>query len=168
MNSLKFDPKGWQAAYLEEKNNLLYLLSRYDVKIEQIGATSIPSGRSDRNVDILVVAKSIPDMSSIAFKLQNSNYKVLDYLVTSESSALVKKTKVKGYGVTIRVVVNASKVHNRINAFQIYLKEEYSHIKKYNDFREELNKKFPNDWKSYYRRKRDYINATIDENFKFE
>lgn len=168
MNSLRFDPKGWKDTYLTERNNLLYLLSNFDVDIEQIGATSIPSGRSNRNVDILIVAKTIPDVSSIAFKLQNYGYKLLTYLSTPELSALVKQQRVKGYGITLRVILNASQVHLRYNAFKEYLLDSYKNIKHYNDFREELQKKYRNDWKSYYRRKRDFINMTIDENFKFE
>ena len=168
MNSLTFDPKGWQKAYLTERNNLLYLLSAFKVKIEQIGATSIPSGRSNNNVDILIVADSTAEMSSVAFKLQNNGYTVLDYLETAESSGLVKQEKVEGYGITVRVVARASLTHRRINAFQIYLKEDIKNIRHYNDFREELTKKYKDDWKLYYRRKRDYINAVLDENVKFE
>lgn len=168
MNSLRFDPKGWEQTYITERNNLLYLLSNFDIAIEQIGATSIPSGRSNRNVDILVVANSIPDVSSITLKLQNSGYKYLNYLSDHEISTLVKQSKVKGYGITLRVVLNASMIHQRFNAFKMFLKEDYKNIKHYNNFREELLKKYKRDWKSYYRRKRDYINMVIEENVKFE
>ena len=168
MSSLRFDPKGWDATYIAEKNNLLYLLSGFNFKVEQIGATSINSGRSNRNVDIMVVAESIPDVYSIVSKLQTSKYKSLDYLSDSEIVTLVKQTKVNGYGITLRVVANASRWHLRINAFQIYLNENYQNIKRYNDFRAELSRKYRHDWKSYYRCKRDFINAAIDERFKFE
>ena len=168
MSSLRFDPKGWDATYIAEKNNLLYLLSCFNFKVEQIGASSINSGRSNRNVDIMIVAESIPDVYSIVAKLQTAKYKSLDYLSDSEIVTLVKQTKVNGYGITLRVVANASRWHLRINAFQIYLNENYQNIKRYNDFRAELSHKYHHDWKSYYRCKRDFINAAIDERFKFE
>ena len=168
MAMLRFDPKGWDAAYLAERNNLLYLLNGFNFKIEQIGATSINSGRSNRNVDIMIVANSVADISSITMKLQTQKYKYLSYLSDHEISTLVKQTRVNKYGITLRVVLNASKMHLRINAFQIYLKEDYRNAQKYNNFRAELWRKYRKDWKSYYRCKRDYINATIDENFKFE
>ena len=168
MFMLRFNPKGWDAAYLAERNNLLYLLNGFNFKIEQIGATSVNSGRSNRNVDIMIVADSIADVSSITMKLQTQKYKYLNYLSDHEISTLVKQTRVNGYGITLRVVLNASRMHLRINAFQIYLKEDYHRVQKYNNFRAELYKMYQKDWKSYYRRKRDYINAAIDENFKFE
>ena len=168
MAMLRFDPKGWDATYLAERNNLLYLLNGFDIKIEQIGATSFNSGRSNRNVDIMIIADSIADVSSITMKLQTQKYKYLSYLSDHEISTLVKQTRVNGYGITLRVVLNASRMHLRINAFQIYLKEDYHRVQKYNDFRAELYNMYRKDWKSYYRRKRDYINAVIDENFKFE
>ena len=166
--NLRFDPKGWDATYIAERNNLLYLLSGFNFQIEQIGATSINSGRSNRNVDILIVVDSVLDLSSVTMKLQTAKYKLLDYLSDHEISTFVKQTKVNKYGVTLRVVVKASKWHLRINAFQIYLNENYQNIKRYNDFRAALSQKYKKDWKSYYRCKRDFINAVIDERFKFE
>lgn len=168
MNSLKYDPKGWSDSYITERNNLLYLLSNFDITVEQIGASAIPNGRSNRNVDILIVAKTVPDVSSITFKLQNSGYKCLNYLCDHEISTLVKQNKVKGYGITLRVVLNASRTHERYNAFKIYLSDSVKNIRHYNDFREALLKKYSKDWKSYYRHKRDFINSKIDESFKFE
>lgn len=168
MKALRYDPQGWEDTYITERNNLLYLLSNFDFTIEQIGAGSVTNGRTNRNVDILIAADSIPEVSSIASKLETYGYKPLHYLSHHEISTLVKRTRVKGYGVTIRVVNKASIIHNRIKAFMLYLNENYGHIEKYNEFRLNLYLKYQKNWKLYYKHKMDYISMVLKENFKFE
>ena len=168
MRMLRYDPQGWEATYITERNNLLYLLSNFKFSVEHIGAASVTNGRTNRNVDILLVADSIADVASIASKLQTFGYKPLHYLSHHEISALVKRKRVKGYGVTIRVVNNASIIHNRIKAFMIYLNENYDHIQKYNEFRYNLYLKYQKNWKLYYKHKIGYIESVLNEHFKFE
>ena len=168
MNSLRFEPSKWEACYTKEKNNLLYLLSNFNIGISHIGATAVAGSRSNRNVDILVVASSIADVSAITLKLRLNGYKFIEYMSNHECSVMVKEHKVNEFGITLRVVAYASNMYNRINAFQTYLHESIMRVRHYNDFREQLLKKYGNDWKSYYRHKKEYINSIIDENFKFE
>ena len=168
MKLLSYEPSKWTASYKKEKNDLLYLLSNFNIGISHIGATSVPAGRSDRNIDVLIVAESIADVSSVTVKLQANGYKYINYMSTHECSLLVKQKRVEGCGVTVRVVAYASDTYNRINAFMTYLRESNSRIQSYNNFREALSEKYKNDWKSYYRHKKDYINEIIEENFKFE
>ena len=168
MNSLKYDPKGWVKSYSTEKNNLLFFLSGIKFDIEHFGATSIPYCHSNRNVDILIVAQSIADVSLITARLQTQKYKFLTFLSTPEFSMLVSPKKVEGYGISIRVVLNGSVTHQRLIAFKDYLLDHISHVRHYNDFRETLSAKCGDDWKSYYRIKKSYINEIIDSNFKFE
>lgn len=168
MNTLKFEPRGWSKAYIEERNNLLFLLNNFKCEIRHIGATALATGRSNRNVDIMVIAHSLIDLSTIAFTLENHKYRPLEHLSSSEVYSFVGPKKVNGYGVTIRVILFASYAYNRFISFELYLKGNNKRIEKYNDFREALYIKYKKDWKSYYKRKQDYINDIIDQNFKFE
>lgn len=168
MKALRYDPKGWQETYITARNDLYFHLSAFSVDISHFGATSVASCRSDRNVDVLVIADSIVDVSSITLKLQTSGYKFIPFMSNAELSMFVSKKRIGKYAVSLRVVLRGSHTHERLNAFMMYLKDNYNNVIKYNDFRAVLSEQCGSDWKTYYRRKRDYIDSILDMNFTFD
>ena len=168
MSEFIFDPRGWRESFKDEKNNLLYYLKDYQVSITHIGATAYTGSRSNRNVDILVAVKSIVDLNSVLVRLQSKKYKVIEQSAKADFYVLVAPSKVMGCGVTIRLMDYASFVFNRYQAFITLLKEDRSKIYAYNDFRSELVNKCGSNWAMYNELKQNYIEALIDENFKFE
>lgn len=165
---LRFDPDGWRETFLEEKNNLQYYLKNFKLAITHFGATALKGGRSNRNVDVLITSENLSDVSSISVRLQSKGYKLIDYEDGHEIVTLVGPKKVLGYGVTIRVVVYASEIYVKYNAFASLLKEHEQLVKRYNEYRESLAYKCGADWKQYRKLKIDYINLLLEENFKFE
>ena len=165
---LRFDPDGWGKAFQEESNNLHYFLSSFKVAIVHHGATALKDGRSNRNVDILITVESLADLSAVMVRLQSKGYKLIDYENNPDYHLMVAPKKACGYGVTIRIMVYASKTYSRYNAFVALLKEHEQLLRQYNDFRDSITKKCGNNWKEYRTLKTDYINAMIDEYFKFE
>lgn len=165
---LKFDPTGWGETFKEEKNNLLYYLKNFKVAINHIGATAFKNGRSNRNVDILITTTTLNDLSSVVVRLQSKGYKLINYEDGHEYQTLVVPKKVLGYGVTIKVMLYASDIYNRFNAFITLLKEHEHLVKDYNNYRDELTRKYCNDYKTYRKLKIDYINLLLEEHFKFE
>lgn len=135
---LEYKPSLWSEVYQQEKDNLLFLLPQFKVNIEHIGATAVNSCRSFRNVDILVSTSTFNDIYSVTNVLGAKEYKEMRSLSSIDCLVLIKKHKVNGVGVTVRVVEHASDVYNRIHAFLILLKESYYRVQKYNQFRETL------------------------------
>lgn len=165
---LKFDPTGWGETFKEEKNNLLYYLKNFKVAINHIGATAFKNGRSNRNVDILITTTTLNDLSSVVVRLQSKGYKLINYEDGHEYQTLVVPKKVLGYGVTIKVMLYASDIYNRFNAFITLLKEHEHLVKDYNNYRDELTRKYRNNYNTYRKLKIDYINLLLEEHFKFE
>lgn len=165
---LRFDPVGWTETYKEEKNNLQYYLKNFKIAITHIGATSYRNGRSNRNVDILVTVESLSELSAVVVRLQSKGYKLINYEEGQNVSTLIVPKKVLGYGVTIRVMVYASEIFNRYNAFITLLKEHEHLIREYNKFRDDLSHKYSRDYNTYRKLKIDYINLLLEEHFKFE
>lgn len=165
--SLAFDPRSWDKTFEEEKNNLLFYLKDFKVAIKHIGATAYPGGMSNRNVDILIATVSMQDISSIQVRLQSKGYKVID-ATKPEIVLMVGPKKVGNHGVSIRIMEYASDIYSRYNAFEILMKEDHSRITSYNEYRDELNRTYANNFKQYQELKINYINALIDENFRFE
>ena len=165
---LQYTPAKWEKAFASERDNLLFALSNYRVTIEHIGATSVNSCRSFRNVDILLSVHDFGRISTITMILQTKEYKLLKELSTPDCSVLVKKSKVYGCGITLRIVQFASMTYRRYTCFRIYLKNSYDCVQKYNMFREAAFKTAKYDIKEYNRLKYNYINSILDERFKFE
>lgn len=165
---LRFDPTGWGKTFQEEKNNLQYYLKNFKIAINHFGATAYKNGRSNRNVDILVTVESLADLTAVVVRLQSKGYKLINYEDGHDCSTLVVPKKVLGYGVTIKVMVYASEIFNKYNAFITLLKEHEHLVRQYNEFRDELTRKCSSDWKSYRELKIDYINLLLEEHFKFE
>ena len=165
---LNFDPTGWGLAYQEEKNNLQYYLKGFKVAINHIGATAYKNGRSNRNVDVLITVQSLADLNAAVVRLQSKGYKLINYEEGHECTTLVVPKKVLGYGVTIKVMLYASEIYKRYDAFITLVKEHEHLVRQYNAFRDELTRKCGKDWQSYRKLKTDYINLLIEEHFKFE
>lgn len=167
ISSLKFDPKGWDKAFQEEKNNLLYYLKNFKVAVKHIGATAYPGGMSNRNVDILIATTTFEDVSSVQVRLESKGYKVIS---SNQLGFILLKSpkKVQGYGISIRIMEYGSAIFNRYNAFDILLKEDLNRVTRYNKYRDEISYEYFYDFSKYQELKLNYINAMIDENFKFE
>ena len=168
MDLLDYKPTEWGKAFSKEKDNLLFLLPQYRFNVEHIGATAVNSCRSFRNVDILISVHNFSDIYTLAMILNSSEYKEIRELSSLDCVVLVKRTKVEGVGITLRIVEYASDIYNRFCAFMILLRESYDRVQKYNNFRETLIQQYPNDIKKYNEAKIDYINSIIDSKFKFK
>ena len=168
LTKLKFDPNGWKKSFEEEKINLLFALKDFSVSIKHIGATAYTNGRSDRNVDILLLTKDLKDIYTIQMRLCAKGYKSIEEYSQQDLQVLVKKTKVGGYGVTIRIMEYGSPIHTRYYGFMMLMKDDSGLIHRYNAYRYELQQKCGKDWKKYHELKQDYIEMTIDERCRFE
>ena len=165
---LRFDPTGWRNSYEEEKNTLQYYLKNFKIAINHIGATAFKNGRSNRNVDVLLTVETIADLFAVVVRLQSKGYKLIDYQEGTDISTLVGPKKVLGYGITLRVMLYASDIYSRYNAFITLLKEHEHLVRLYNEYREDIARKVGKDWKKYREMKIDYINLLLEEHFKFE
>ena len=168
MEIFEYKPQQWEQAFASERDNLLFNLPQFKFNVEHIGATSINNCRSFRNVDILLSTKNFVDSSTIAMMLESKDYKRLPELSTIDCIVLVKKSKVFGCGITLRVMEYASLTYRRFLAFKTLLRESYARVQKYNEFRKTLFTRVNHDIKKYNEGKINYINNLLEENYKFE
>ena len=165
---LDYKPELWDKAFISERNNLIFALPDFKMNIEHIGATSVNSGRSFRNVDILLSVSNFADIYTIAMLLETKGYKEIRELSTLGVVVLVKQKKVNRQTITLRVVQYGEEFYRRALAFKTLLQESSDRIQRYNIFREELIKEVNLDIASYNKTKYEYINNLVDEHFKFE
>ena len=168
MEYLQYTPVKWDKAFASERDNLLFCIPNIKINVEHIGATSVPNCRSFRNVDILVSVHNFVDISIVAMLLLSKEYREIKEMSTIDCVVLVKKQKVYGCGITVRVVEYASMIYRRIMAFKQILRSSFDRAIKYNQFRETLFERHHTDVTKYNEAKYDYINSLIDERYKFE
>lgn len=168
MEVLEYHPTTWEKVFATEVNNLRFNLPKFRFNIEHIGATSVNNCRTFRNVDILLSVHDFKDIYTISMILQSKEYREVKEMSTVDCVVLSRKAKLYGCGVTLRIVQHASPTYNRFICFQIYLKESFTRVMKYNEFRETLFEQVKYNINEYNKVKYDYINSLIDENFKFE
>lgn len=168
MANFEYQPEKWSDAFNQEKINLKFILGDIKVSIEHIGATSIPVCMSAKNVDILLSINDIIDATTVQNLLCNREYRLVPQYSDVDCLVLVKKTKVLGYGITLRIMQYASQRYNEFKAFKTYLMEDRSRVRAYNRFREELLKKCGADFETYRLTKQNYIEGIVKENFRFE
>ena len=168
MPYLEYKPELWSKIFVAERDNLHFLLPQFRFNVEHIGATSVANCRSFRNVDILVSVHNFVDISTVAMLLLSKEYREIKEMSTIDCVVLVKKQKVYGCGITVRVVEYASMIYRRIMAFKQILRSSFDRAIKYNQFRETLFERYHTDINKYNEAKYDYINSLIDERYKFE
>ena len=168
MEYLQYTPSKWEKAFASERDNLLFCIPNIKISVEHIGATSVPNCRSFRNVDILVSVHNFVDISTAAMMLLSKEYREIKELSTIDCVVLVKKSKVYGCGITVRIVEYASMIYRRIVAFKQILRSSFDRTIRYNQFRETLFEQTHHDIKKYNETKYDYINGLVDERYKFE
>lgn len=168
MDYLEYHPSEWVKIFKSEYSNIHFLVPDLKYNVEHIGATSINSCRSFRNVDILISTSSLADIYTIAMLLGVSEYKELKELSTEDCVVMIKKKKYKKIGVTIRIMEYGSTKYVRFKAFKQLLQSDYNFVIKYNYFREELFKTVNFDITKYNEGKINYIESQLNEHFKFE
>ena len=166
MDVLRYRPVAWVKAFQNEKSTLHFLLPQFRMNVEHVGATSVPGCRSFRNVDILISVSNFSDISTISMLLQTKGYNLIDD--NYKCVVLVKKKRVNGERITIRVVEYASQEYLRIVMFKTYLLDRIDNVNKYNIYREKLFADCGRNVIKYNEQKYDYINNHVDEMFKFE
>jgi len=168
MEIFEYKPTQWDKAFASEKDSLLFNLPQFRINVEHIGATSINNCRSFRNVDILVSTKNFVDISTIAMMLESKDYRRINELSAIDCIVLVKRNRVFGCGITVRVVQYASLLYQRYMAFRTLLTLSYDRVQKYNEFRRDLFERVGHDITKYNQAKQNYINGLVDERYKFE
>ena len=168
MLNFVYEPEKWEEVYKQEKINLQFILGDLKVLVEHIGATSMPACHTSKNLDILISVNDLIDLPTIQNLLVNREYRVVPQYSEDDCVVLVKKTKVLGMGITLRIMQYASQKYNEYKAFRTYLLEDRDRIRAYNRFRQELLRKCGKDFETYRLTKKSYMDGIVKENFRFE
>lgn len=154
----------WKDYFAKEKQILLTALHGQKVlKIEHIGATSVVLCKTCGTIDLMCTIPSMIEFITIKNILCTRDYQYLPSMSTDDCYTFARRNENKQIVCTVRVVEQASRIHQEIILFKAYLREKEKHAIAYNEFRKTLLKQVGGDAKKYQETKKNYIKSILHD-----
>lgn len=152
----------WNEAFLKEKKFLQQVLGPVALSIEHVGSTSVLNLSAKPIIDIAVGVKDIRALQSVIPVLTKAGYDVLDSIQT-EMEVLARKGAPDCRTHYIHVeILNGDRWQSHI-LFRDYLKKHLQAVKDYEQLKQSLAKRYPNDRKKYTAAKSAFIQEIIKQ-----
>lgn len=157
----KYDP-----AWKEKFETLRALLSRVfgskALAIEHVGSTSIEGMKAKPVIDALVIVADVHDLTQERQEMETLGYSYKENYLAPNSLFLAKEAD----GKRVENIHIFPEGHERIANFidkRDYLRTHPAEIRRYEEVKTDLAKKFPNDYRSYSKGKDEYLNHELVE-----
>ena len=159
---INFNDK-WKDYFIAEKQILLNALHRQKVLgIEHIGATSVVLCATAGTIDLMCIIPSMIEFLTIKNLLTTRGYQYLKSMSTDDCYTYARRNEKNQIVALVRVVEQASKIHQEIVLFREYLRENEKHALSYNAFRQALINQNV-DAKKYQEIKKNYIESILHD-----
>ena len=162
MKLVNFSNK-WKDYFATEKQILLSALHGQKVMgVEHIGATSVVLCATSGTIDLLCVIPNMIEFITIKNILASRGYQYLKSMSTDDCFTYARRNENNQIVCTVRVVEQASRIHQEIILFKEYLREREKHVLSYNLFRQTLIDQNI-DAQKYQEIKRNYIRSILND-----
>ena len=150
----------WNEEYKKEEELLKSVLADKIIEIHHIGSTSIRGLKAKPVIDILVVIKSLEEISEIETMLKPYDYENRGQHGVSDRYFFAKGPEDARSHYVHFVEPNSNTYYNQVY-FKKYLLEHPEYIKKYCDLKQELATKYADERSKYTKGKNDFITNVI-------
>lgn len=150
----------WNEEYKKEEELLKSVLADKIIEIHHIGSTSIRGLKAKPVIDILVVIKSLEEISEIETMLKPYDYENRGQQGVSDRYFFAKGPEDARSHYVHFVEPNSNTYYNQVY-FKKYLLEHPEYIKKYCDLKQELATKYADKRPKYTKGKNDFITNVI-------
>lgn len=150
----------WNEEYKKEEELLKSVLADKIIEIHHIGSTSIRGLKAKPVIDILVVIKSLEEISEIETMLKPYDYENRGQQGVSDRYFFAKGPEDARSHYVHFVEPNSNTYYNQVY-FKKYLLEHPEYIKKYCDLKQELATKYADERPKYTKGKTDFITNVI-------
>ena len=126
-------------------------------KIEHVGSTSVPGMKAKPIIDVLVVVKSVDEIQNKKEAMFARGYQLQENYVAPDT-LLFRRVDEQGNKLeNIHVCESSAPMKKQFLIMRDYLRNFSNEAKRYSDFKDELVKKFPNDYESYRTAKNPFL-----------
>lgn len=149
----------WKKMFNEEKQKLLKIFGDLVIEIEHVGSTSIEGLSAKPIIDIAIALNDLNDFEKVKDHFNNEIYSIKED--SADDEILIRKGSEENRTHFIHIMEVNSKRYNDTIIFRDYLKSHKDVLKKYENLKKKLAKKYANNRKLYSCSKNEFIQGTI-------
>jgi GrpB-like predicted nucleotidyltransferase (UPF0157 family) len=154
----KYNPD-WVNKYIKIKNNLQKVFGEKALMIEHVGSTSIVGMKAKPLIDVLLVVKNINDISDEIEKMKSGGYSPRKDVIDI-NSLLFEKGTLEDKTVNIHVFEIGTPRIDRFLDTRDYLRSHPERVKEYEELKQKIYQKFPDDYHAYRDAKSNFMEET--------
>jgi GrpB-like predicted nucleotidyltransferase (UPF0157 family) len=150
----------WVTEFKRIKKILGNIFGTKALAIEHIGSTSVPGMSAKPVVDVALVVEKIESFDKEKEEMTKLGYESKDNYIAPETIIFFKTDDTGVKTENIHVCSKNSDRAIHLLASRDYLRTHPERAQQYSDLKDELYKKFPDDYVAYREAKRDFVNET--------
>jgi GrpB-like predicted nucleotidyltransferase (UPF0157 family) len=152
----EYDP-GWKIKFQKIKAGLERFLPEEILKIEHVGSTSIPNMKSKPVIDVLAIIEKKNQFETIKNTMLKEGYEFKENYIEPNSLTCWKSDDRGEKIENVHFCLKNSFKSNQLISMRDYLIRHPEKASEYSQLKEELYKKFPNDYIKYREGKRTFL-----------
>jgi GrpB-like predicted nucleotidyltransferase (UPF0157 family) len=157
----------WPIKFSKISDEIKRILGDEIIAVEHIGSTSIPGMPSKPQLDVLVTVKNLNAIPSYYDQMQEHGY-VARGDFTKEGEEYFTKDNANGKReVSVHVLPDGHRWVIELVAFRDYLRSNPTEMQLYAFTKEEMHKKFPDNYTEYYKGKLAVVLELLDRDIKW-
>lgn len=150
----------WKNQFEKEARVLQCFFDKVALSVEHIGSTAVPNLSGKPTIDVLVVVSQLTDVNEIAPFMTESGYKDMGEYVTKNSRLFVRE---KNNERLVNVHIFPKDHPHIIEMLKVrdYLRTHPEKVTEYNNLKQNLYKKYPNDYAMYRKYKDEWMKDLV-------
>lgn len=163
----EYNPE-WVTKFQNIKHVLEDVFSTKALAIEHVGSTSIPRMKAKPIIDILVIVENITTLHNETGAMFSSGYQLQENYV-APNTLLFRRFDEQGNKLeNIHVCERGAPMEKQFLNMRDYLRTFPDEVTRYAQFKDELIRKFPNDYESYRAAKNPFLKELEQRAYRWE
>lgn len=154
----EYDPE-WPNKFAALKKQISEIFGSKALAIEHVGSTSVPGMKAKPIIDVLVLVEDTEALENEKQQISTLGYEIRENIIEPNSLIFVKKEgdeKIEN----IHVLKEGSAKADQFLTMKEYYVTHPERVKMYKDLKEDLYKKYPNDYLGYRAGKTAFLDET--------
>lgn len=153
--------KNWPATFESERKILKAIFGEDAEAIEHVGSTAVPDLSGKPTIDVLVLLGSLSVADAYAGHMVTAGYKDMGEYVAEGTRLFVKEADNTRL-VNVHIYPQGHSHAKDMLLFRDYLRNHPEEVRKYGDLKQELHKKYPDDYGAYRKEKDEYLTKLME------
>lgn len=150
----------WKRQFEKEAKVLQRIFDKVALSIEHIGSTAVPNLSGKPTIDVLVVVNQLTDIDEIVPFMMKSGYEDKGEYVTKNSRLFVREENNERL-VNVHIFPKDHLHVTEMLKVRDYLRTHAEKVEEYNNLKQELYKKYPDDYGTYRKYKDEWMKDLV-------